>query len=198
MTSEVDCVRALRNAAVKLGESPTKAQYEDLGVTPASGTIQRVMGGWNAAKAAAGLGTNYSRGSRVATKPADVALPDGCSWADLSQDQRWHYKHTDWNQQRTLDRRAKHRAWVYEYKRDSDGCSRCGETDPACLDFHHRDDTEKEMTISKMITHGFSKAKLRAEMAKCDILCANCHRKEHHEVPAGVQPIAADSAGAEE
>jgi hypothetical protein len=76
---------------------------------------------------------------------------------------------------------------VYEYKRDSDGCCRCGESDPACLDFHHRDDTEKEMNISEMITHGFSKAKLRAEMQKCVILCANCHRKEYYEVPTVVQ-----------
>jgi len=198
VTSEEDCVQALRHAAEEIDASLTKAQYEDLGVTPASGTIQRVMGGWNTAKEAAGLETNYSRGSRVATKPSDISLPDGCSWADLSQDQRWHYKNADWNQRRTLNRRAKHRAWVYEYKRNSDGCRRCGETDPACLDFHHRDDTEKEMTISKMITHGFSKAKLRAEMEKCDILCANCHRKEHHEVPAGVRLIAAGLTDAEE
>ena len=198
MTTEADCVQALRSVAVELGESPTKAQYEDLDVTPASGTIQRVMGGWNAAKEAAGLETNHSRGSRVATKPDDISLPDGCSWADLSQDQRWHYKNADWNHQRTLNRRAKHRAWVYEYKRDSDGCCRCGEADPACLDFHHRDDTEKEMTISKMITHGFSKSKLRTEMPKCDILCANCHRKEHHEVPAGVRPTTAGLADGEE
>ncbi|MCJ0620356.1 HNH endonuclease [Haloarcula hispanica] len=152
MTSEADCIQALRDAASELGESPTKAQYEELGVTPASGTIQRVMDSWNGAKKAAGLETNHSRGSRLGTKPADVSLPDGSSWADLSQDQRWHYRNAARNQQRTLNRRAKHRAWVCEYKRDSDGCCRCGEADPACLDFHHRDDTEKEMTISKMIT----------------------------------------------
>ena len=167
-------------------------------MTPSSSTIQRVTGSWNAAKQAAGLETNYSRGSRIATKPPDVSLPDGRSWAELSQDQRWHYKNADWNQRRTLDRRAKHRAWVYEYKRDSDGCCRCGETDPACLDFHHRDDTEKVMTVSKMITHGFSKSKLRAEMEKCDILCANCHRKEHYDVPAGVRPMTAGLADGEE
>lgn len=198
MTSEEDCVRALRSAAVVLGESPTKAQYEELGVTPASGTIQRVMDSWNGAKKAAGLETNHCRGSRLGTKPADVSLPNGSSWADLSQDQRWHYKNADRNQQRTLNRRAKHRAWVYEYKRDSDGCCRCGEADPACLDFHHRDDTDKEMTISKMITYGFSKSKLRAEMDKCDILCANCHRKEHHEVPTGVRPTTAGQVDGDE
>jgi hypothetical protein len=65
VTTEADCIDALREAAKELGESPTKAAYEDLGLTPASGTIQRVMGGWNEAKAAAGLETNTSTGARV-------------------------------------------------------------------------------------------------------------------------------------
>jgi hypothetical protein len=185
-------------AAERLGTSPTKAEYEELGFQPASGTIQRVMGSWNGAKEAAGLETNTSTGTRTAPKPDDVTLRDGLSWDELSQNQRWHYRNREWNTERTLNRRAQNRAWVYEYKQDSDGCSRCGENDPACLDFHHRDDTEKDMNISKMITYGFSKEKLRTEMEKCDILCANCHRKEHHEIPAGVPPTSATSTNAEE
>ena len=39
MTTEDDCIRALREAADRLGESPSKAAYEDLGLTPASATI---------------------------------------------------------------------------------------------------------------------------------------------------------------
>ncbi|WP_424001723.1 homing endonuclease associated repeat-containing protein [Haloarcula salina] len=198
MTTEQDCLDALRSAAKALGESPTKAQYEELGLTPASATIQRVAGSWNEAKRAAGLETNYSRGSRVGEKPADVSLPDDCSWAALTQDQRWHYKNVETNGQQTLDRRARHRGWVYEQKRDSGGCRRCDETDPACLDFHHRDEEEKEMTISQMITYGYSKAKLTEEMAKCDILCANCHRKEHYEVPETVTRPATDALDAGE
>lgn len=50
VTTEGDCIDALRDAAGRLGKSPTKAEYEDLGWTPASATIIRVMGGWNAAK----------------------------------------------------------------------------------------------------------------------------------------------------
>jgi hypothetical protein len=43
------------------------------------------------------------------------------------------------------------------------------------------------MTICEMVTHGYSKSKLRAEIAKCEPLCANCHREEHYEVPDGVR-----------
>lgn len=76
MTTEQDCLDALREAARKLDESPTKAQYEDLGLTPSASTILRVVGGWNAAKEKAGLETTYSRGPRVQEKPDDVDLPE--------------------------------------------------------------------------------------------------------------------------
>jgi len=183
VASDDDCIRSLREAADRLDGSPTKAAYEELGLTPASATIQRVLGGWDEAKEVAGLATNASTGTRVDPKPDDVSLPDGFDWAQLSQDQRWHYRNRAWNRERTLNRRARHRAWVYEQKRQSDGCTRCAEADPACLDYHHRDGTTKEMTICEMVTHGYSKEKLRAEMEKCELLCANCHRKEHYEVP---------------
>ena len=182
-TTERECVAALEAAAERLGESPTKAQYEALGLTPASATIVRVMGGWNAAKEAAGLETEPSRGSRLEPKPDDVVLPDGQNWADLSVDQRWHYRNVDRNTERTLERRSELRAWVHEFKRTSGGCRRCDETDPACLDFHHVDEDGKEMSISRLVTHGYSRQRLLDEIEKCEILCANCHRKLHYDAP---------------
>lgn len=184
MTNEDECIESLREAAERLGESPTKVQYEQLGLTPASGTIQRVMDGWNAAKEAAGLETYISHGSRVQSKPDDVDLPEGLVWEELTQDQRWHYKNREWNTERTLRRRARLRRWIHERKTDSDGCRHCGEADPACLDFHHRPETDKEMAINKMVPHGYSKADIESEMEKCQLLCANCHTRAHAPVSA--------------
>jgi len=64
-------------------------------------------------------------------------------------------------------------ALIVELK--SGGCIHCGETNPACLDFHHRDPKTKKFQLAT----GWSRAEasIRAEAAKCDILCANCHRK---------------------
>lgn len=56
-------------------------------------------------------------------------------------------------------------------------CSVCGESDPACLDFHHLDPSEKESDPSQMMSH--SKKMILEELAKCACLCSNCHRKEH-------------------
>lgn len=182
MVTETECLEALRKAADRLDESPTKRQYEELGLRPASATILRQVGGWNEAKRKAGLGTNVSTGSRVAEKPEDVDLPDGMIWEELSVDQRWHYRNREWNAERTLRRRARLRRWVNEAKRQN-GCKRCGIDDPASLDYHHPDDVKKEMGVGSMITHGYGKDALKAEINRCEVLCANCHRKEHFSPP---------------
>lgn len=110
--SEAECLEALQEAADVLGESPTKQQYEELGLTPAASTILRVIGGWNEAKERAGVETAPSTGSRVRPKPDDVDLPAGMVWEELSQDQRWHYKNVKQHTERTLRRRARLRRWV--------------------------------------------------------------------------------------
>ena len=58
----------------------------------------------------------------------------------------------------------------------SPGCARCPEVDPVCLDFHHVSGV-KIFAIGARPTA--AKKRLLAEIAKCEVLCANCHRKEH-------------------
>ena len=60
-------------------------------------------------------------------------------------------------------------------------CIKCGYTKSvAALDFHHRDPTKKDFGISSGA--GRSWEKLRVELDKCDLLCANCHREVHEEL----------------
>jgi hypothetical protein len=61
-------------------------------------------------------------------------------------------------------------------------CDICGESHLACLDFHHKDPADKQFSISSAIHQGVS-AKVVMEIAKCRVLCANCHRKLHYENP---------------
>lgn len=182
-TTEDDCIEALRAAASILGESPTKAQYEDLDILPSAATILRVVGGWNEAKRRAGLETNPSRGTRTLPKPADVSLPDGTQWEDLTQDQRWHYKNVEWNTQRSRERRARHRAWLSERKVERGGCQDCEEDDPRCLDFHHELRAEKTMAVNDMVRFGYAKTRIRDELDRCVVVCANCHAKTHDSTP---------------
>jgi hypothetical protein len=57
-------------------------------------------------------------------------------------------------------------------------CERCGyNKSPYALEFHHRDPSQKDGNISRMLSHSWSRVK--KELDKCIMLCANCHREEH-------------------
>lgn len=50
---------------------------------------------------------------------------------------------------------------------------------PQIYDFHHKDPTQKDFAISQTSK---SLEKLKSELDKCIVLCANCHRREHANI----------------
>jgi len=56
-------------------------------------------------------------------------------------------------------------------------CNRCGYDDWRALQFHHHND-DKEGTPSEMARNR-SWDVVKAELDKCEVLCANCHQIEH-------------------
>lgn len=55
-------------------------------------------------------------------------------------------------------------------------CEDCGIADPIVLDFDHvRGD--KRHNVSKLAKDGYSWEAIMAEIAKCDVVCSNCHRR---------------------
>ena len=70
------------------------------------------------------------------------------------------------------------RKWLSDFKK-SLKCQRCGESHPATLTFHHRDSSFKEFAIGNSVWMGVGLSRLKKEIEKCDVLCANCHAKEH-------------------
>ncbi len=85
---------------------------------------------------------------------------------------RWRLEHPE----RIAPPRRKHREMLQKLLLV--GCSRCSEKHIACLEFHHREPKLKGATISQL-PDSWPMEKVLEEIAKCDILCANCHRKEH-------------------
>jgi hypothetical protein len=79
-----------------------------------------------------------------------------------------------------LERKYRLRLLMRQEK-EGKSCVRCGFDDTRALDFHHRDANLKEISVSRMWHTGWSIERIRAEIAKCDILCANCHRVLHAE-----------------
>lgn len=72
------------------------------------------------------------------------------------------------------------RAWYAELKTQL-VCNRCAEDHPACIQFHHADPTTKEASVANAVRRGWSRARILRELAKCEVLCANCHAKRHAE-----------------
>jgi 5-methylcytosine-specific restriction endonuclease McrA len=63
-----------------------------------------------------------------------------------------------------------------EYKGSK--CSKCGyDRYIGALEFHHLDPNEKDFYLSHAKMTSFEKVK--SELDKCVLLCANCHREEH-------------------
>lgn len=73
------------------------------------------------------------------------------------------------------ENRKKLKIQAIEYKGGK--CTRCGlKDDPCVYDFHHLNPKEKEFSLGK---RNLSFDKIKDELDKCVLLCANCHRKEH-------------------
>ena len=85
-------------------------------------------------------------------------------YKNKKKQQEWQNKRTQYN--RALVRRYK--LWR--------GCDKCGyKTCSEALEFHHQRD--KIRRVGQMLT--CSKDRIKKEIDKCSLLCANCHRELH-------------------
>lgn len=57
-------------------------------------------------------------------------------------------------------------------------CIDCGENDPIVLEFDHRDPKHKFKIVGKMLSGHYSWLSVKKEIDKCDVRCANCHRRK--------------------
>jgi hypothetical protein len=94
-------------------------------------------------------------------------------------DERGHL----WKQTRheqALANKKKSQDFVCEYL-SSHPCVDCGEAELVVLEFDHIQD--KEFNISKKMSCGIDT--LRREINKCEVRCANCHRRKTAERMGG-------------
>jgi hypothetical protein len=105
-------------------------------------------------------------------------------YAVLNADRRREY----YRQRRAL-RRDKGRALVAAAK--ASGCVDCGEADATVLDFDHVREP-KRANVADLVAFGSPPSTVAKEIAKCEVVCANCHairtgeRKPNYRTRQGI------------
>lgn len=79
-----------------------------------------------------------------------------------------------------VDRQRVFKKQCIEYKGGQ--CEKCAYSKcDAAMEFHHIDPSKKDFSISSMKLTTFSE-NIKAELDKCILVCANCHREIHFEL----------------
>lgn len=119
--------------------------------------------------------TNFSFKNKKANKRSTV-----CNECQREYKKKWYYKH-DSNRESfrntRIEIKKKLRINMLNFLQGKK-CIDCGEDDIITFDFDHRDPKIKSYNISKMMVNAFSWENILEEIKKCDIRCANCHRKK--------------------
>lgn len=71
--------------------------------------------------------------------------------------------------------RKRNRTFIFSYL-NTHPCVDCGETDPIVLEFDHVRG-KKSSNVGHLMNSTYSLDTLRNEIDKCDVRCANCHRR---------------------
>lgn len=81
----------------------------------------------------------------------------------------------DYNKALKVHMRKELREYIDGIKSEK-GCKDCGIKNPVVLQFHHRDGIGNGHYVGRL----HAKYLVDREIAKCDILCANCHLIRHN------------------
>lgn len=111
----------------------------------------------------------------------------------MSRDKRKYSDRRDYLINAVTKRRKKIRQLAIEFKGGK--CEVCGYGRcPEVLEFHHLDSSKKDFGISlKGYTRGWKRVK--EELKKCVLLCANCHREVHAGILQLSQAIGIEKVG---
>ncbi|OHB18798.1 MAG: hypothetical protein A2854_02950 [Parcubacteria group bacterium RIFCSPHIGHO2_01_FULL_56_18] len=85
------------------------------------------------------------------------------------------------DQKKLYEAQKRHRIRIRERLLDflcTKKCIDCGEKDPIVLDFDHIDAETKTRNVARMLSGHWSWDSVFAEIEKCEVRCANCHRRK--------------------
>jgi len=104
-------------------------------------------------------------------------------------------RHYEKNRKKIMDRskiflsktRVENRSYIRDYL-SNHPCVDCGESDPVVLEFDHIAGI-KRGNVATMGNQGFCIKSLEKEIEKCEVRCANCHRRRHYKERHATLPL---------
>lgn len=119
--------------------------------------------------------------------------PDGyqnqCRACKSVTQRNWYLTHMEEHKKKCAVVRKAHRIKVRQFLWDyllEHPCVDCGESDPVVLEFDHVRGT-KDSILSKMLHYSLTRVK--EEILKCEVRCANCHRRKTQRDQAWYESI---------
>lgn len=109
---------------------------------------------------------------------------DECKDCCNAYQREWYKKNTEIHKQRVSKVKEKQKTEAYKivYAAKSIPCKDCGRTyPPYIMDFDHLPQYEKKYEISSIAGGRYPISTLKDEIAKCDVVCSNCHRERTHQ-----------------
>lgn len=105
-----------------------------------------------------------------------------CKLCNIESAKRFHAENTEHCRDRIRERasrlRRAEKLRLLQYLFGAE-CIDCGERNPLLLEFDHLRD--KTMEVAEMANRGLPWSVILAEIEKCDVVCANCHRMRTYE-----------------
>lgn len=109
---------------------------------------------------------------------------------------KWRKEYNKTNRSKKAERdalrRAEGKAYVDQIK-TSNSCADCGgKFHPVAMDFDHGS-SPKNRSVAQLVSGAYKLDLIKAEIAKCELVCANCHRvrtwtRGEHLAPTANRP----------
>lgn len=106
-----------------------------------------------------------------------------CRTCQNEQKRNWYKRNKKTHIPNMVENRVKKqsagREYVWSYL-TTHPCLDCGEKDPIVLEFDHVKG-KKRASISRLLRNGHSVEVIQEEINKCEVVCANCHRRRTYK-----------------
>lgn len=117
----------------------------------------------------------------------DEVLEDDCFYGDKRKNNKLSPYCIQCESKRKKKQLISFKKQCLEYKNQY-CCTKCGyDKNITALDFHHREKSEKDFTISSSKKLQITQ-EIKDELDKCDVVCSNCHREIHSNLSYDFNP----------